>query len=105
MCTGEVTAVAPLTSPEEPPATSCAVVFLPSPICLSVAWGPLVSHRAKGRSQPGLRRVWATPAPAYARVLWATVPSGRPNSRVGFQIYFWFILFTDLCIDSKICIS
>ena len=44
MHTGEVTAVAPLTSPEEPPTTSCAFVFLPSPVCLSVVWGPVVSH-------------------------------------------------------------
>ena len=80
MRTGEVTAVAPLTLPEEPPTTSCAVVFLPSPVCLSVAWGPLVSRRAEGGSQPRLRHVWAAPAPTYARVLWAAVLSGQPSS-------------------------
>ena len=44
MRTGEVTAVAPLTSPEEPPATSCAVVFLRSPVCLAVVRVLFVSH-------------------------------------------------------------
>ena len=41
---GEVNTVAPLASPEESPATSYAVVFLCSPVCLSIAWGPVVSR-------------------------------------------------------------
>ena len=80
MRTGMANLVAPLTSPEEPPAMSCTVVFLPSPVCLSVAWGPLVSRRVEGGSRRGPRRVWATPAPAYTRMLWAAILSGQPSS-------------------------
>ena len=47
MRAGEVTAVAPLDSSELSPATSYAVVFLPSPACLSVTWDPHVSHRSQ----------------------------------------------------------
>ena len=53
----ETSTDAPLTSPEEPPATSYAVVFLRSPVCFSVTWGPLVSRRAEGGSQRGLCRI------------------------------------------------
>ena len=44
MRAGEVTTVAPLDSLELSPATSYAVVFLPSPACFSVVWGPGVSR-------------------------------------------------------------
>ena len=47
----ETSTDAPLTSPEEPPATSYAVVFLRSPVCLAVARAPFVSRRAEGGSQ------------------------------------------------------
>jgi len=105
MRAGEVTAVAPLDSPELSPATSYAVVFLPSPVCLSVAWGPLVSRRAEGGSQPRLRRVWAALA-SLARVCGPPDLFGPAQQvELGFQIHFCFILFTDLCRDSKICIS
>ena len=93
MRTGEVTAVAPLDSLERPPTTSYVVVFLPSPICLSIAWGPLVSRRAEGGSQPGLHRVWATLA-SLAHVLWAigSVRAG-PASRVRVSNSFLFYSF------------
>jgi len=47
MHTGEVTVVAPLDSPELSPTMSYAVVFLPSPACLSVMWDPRVSRRSQ----------------------------------------------------------
>ena len=43
MRTSELTAVAPLTSPEEPPSTSYAAVSFSSPAYLSVTWVPAVS--------------------------------------------------------------
>ena len=51
-----VSTVAPLTSPEKPPAMSYAVVFLRSPVCLAVARAPFISRRAEGESQ-----TWAAP--------------------------------------------
>ena len=42
---GEANTLAPLPSPEEPPAASCAVVFLRSPVSLADARVPLVSRR------------------------------------------------------------
>jgi len=42
---GMVNVVAPLTTPEEPPATSYAAVSFSSPACFSVAWVPRVSRR------------------------------------------------------------
>ena len=66
MRTGKVNVVAPLTSPEEPPATSCAVVSFSSPVCLSVARVPHVSRRAKGGSQ-----TWAAPCLGRASVCFA----------------------------------
>ena len=56
MRTGKANVVAPLTSPENPPATNYVVVFLRSPDCLAVARAPFVSHRAEGGSQ-----TWAAP--------------------------------------------
>ena len=53
MRAGEVTAVTPLDSPELSPATSYAVVFLPSPACLSVAWDPCVSRRSQAGASVG----------------------------------------------------
>ena len=53
MHTGEVTAVAPLDSPELSPATSYAIVFLPSPACLSIAWDPRVSRRSQAEVRVG----------------------------------------------------
>ena len=44
MSIDETSTDAPLTSPEEPPATSYAVVFLRSLVYLAVAWVPFVSH-------------------------------------------------------------
>ena len=84
MRTGEVTAVAPLDSPELSPTMSYAVVFLPSPTCLSVAWDPRVSRRSQagvsvGRVAFGLRqRVFRGPP----------CPSGRPSSRVRVSTLF-----------------
>ena len=59
MRTDEVNIVALLDSPEEPPATSYAIVFLRSPICLSVARVPHVIRRPQAGARPGLRRDWA----------------------------------------------
>ena len=50
---------------------SYAIVFLPSPVCLSVTWGPLVSRRAKGGSQTWAAPFWATLV-SLAHALWAT---------------------------------
>ena len=55
MCMGEVTAIAPLDSPELSPATSYVVVFLLSPACVTVARAPFVSRCCRGGSQPGPR--------------------------------------------------
>jgi len=66
MRTGKANVVAPLTSPEEPPATSCAAVSFSSPVCLSVARVPHVSRRAEGGSQ-----TWATPCLGRASVCFA----------------------------------
>ena len=57
MHTSEANTVAPLPLPEEPPAASCAVVFLRSPVCLADA-RPLPSvAAAEAGAQRGLRRV------------------------------------------------
>ena len=76
MRTGKANVVAPLTSPEEPPATSCAAVSFSSPVCLSDRRAPLVSRRVQAGAGPGLRRVWATLA-SLARVC------GPPFLRAG----------------------
>ena len=105
MRAGEVTAVAPLDSPELSPATSYAVVFLLSPACVTIARAPFVSRCCRGRSQPG---------PRCSGLCWhrLRMRCGPPDLfgpaqqvELGFQIHFCFILFTELCIDSKICIS
>ena len=76
---GKANVVAPLTSPEEPPAMSYAAVSFFSPVCLSVARVPHVSRRAEGGSQ-----TWAAPCLEHASVacacLWAAVSSSRPTS-------------------------
>ena len=67
---GEVTAVAPLDSPELSPAMSYDVVFLLSPACVTVARVPFVSRCHRGGSQPGPRRSrprWRS----LAHALWA----------------------------------
>ena len=88
----EASTVVPLDSLEMPPATSCAAVSSSSPVCLSVAWGPVVSRWAKAGTSVGHAECWATLAFACACVgRW--VCSGRPSSRVGFQIRFCFIVF------------
>ena len=66
MRTSKANIVAPLTSPEEPPATSCAAVSFSSPVCLSVARVPHVSRRAEGGS-----RTWAAPCLGHASVCFA----------------------------------
>ena len=76
MRTGEVTAVAPLTLLEEPPAMSYAAVCSSSPVCLSVGRDLRVSRRGRGGSLAGPCRFWAAPTPASR----AAVSSGRPTS-------------------------
>ena len=89
MRAGEVTAVAPLDSSELSPATSYAVVFLPSPACLSVAWDPCVSHRSQAGVSVGhvvfgqRQRVFRGPP----------CPSGRPSSRDRVSNSFLFYCF------------
>ena len=65
MRTGKANVVAPLTSPEEPPATSCAAVSFSSPVYLSVTRVPLVSRRAQAGAGVGCTVCWA----ALARVV------------------------------------
>ena len=87
MHTGEVTAVAPLDSPELSPATSYAVVFLPSPVCLSVTWDPCVSRR----SQAGVRVGCVAFGPRQRVFRGPPCPSGRPSSSsLGFQIVLFY---------------
>ena len=101
---GKENIVVPLDSPERPPATNYAAVRSSSPACLSVTRAPLLAAAAEagaslGCAVSGLRQ--------HLRVLCGPpCPSGQPSSSsLGFQKLFCFILFTDLCIDSKICIS
>ena len=70
---GKANVVAPLTSPEEPPATSYAAVSFSSPVCLSVAWVPHVIRRAEGESQ-----TWAAPCLGHASVCFAGRRFFRP---------------------------
>ena len=90
---GKANVVAPLTSPEEPPAMSYAAVSFFSPVCLSIAGVLHVSRRAEGGS-----RTWAAPCLGRAGVacacLWAirSVRAG-PASRVGFKFIFGFYSF------------
>ena len=53
----ETSTDAPLTSPEEPPATSYTIVFLHSPVCLAVG---------QGGSQRGLHRVLGRASARFA---------------------------------------
>ena len=71
MCMDEVNAVAPLDSPKLSPAMSYAVVFLPPPTCLSIAWDPHVSRRSQAGVSVG--RVMFGPR---QRELWAAVTFG-----------------------------
>ena len=104
MRTGEENIVVPRDSPERPPATNYAAVRSSSPACLSITRAPLSAAAAEAGASLGC----AVSGPRQRlRVLCGPpCPSGRPNSSsLGFLKLFCFILFTDLCIDSKICIS
>ena len=89
MCTGEVNAVAPLDSPEMPPATSYAAARSSFPCLLSVAWDPRVSRRSQAGASVGCvafgprQRVFRGPL----------CPSGRPRSRVRVSNSFLFYSF------------
>ena len=95
----------PMASPELPPATSYAVVLLPSPVCFSDRRAPLVSRRAQagadvGRAASGPRwrmRACASQATVFFRA--------GPAVVIRFSILFCFMLFTDLSTYSKMCIS
>ena len=90
---GKANVVAPLTSPEEPPATSYAAVSFFSPVYLSVARVPHVCRRAEGGS-----RTWAVPCLGRAGVAcacwWAAgfVRAG-PVAEIGFLICVLFYSF------------
>ena len=62
---GEADTLAPMASPELPPATSYAVVPSSSPVCLSDRRAPLVSCRAQAGAGVGRIVCWA----ALARVV------------------------------------
>ena len=96
MRTSELTIVAPLPSPEKPPAMNYAAVRS-FPLTVSLKRGPLPSvAAAEAGAQCGPRQCAS----------WATVPSGRPNSGCGlFSYLFCFYYFTDWYIDSKMYIS
>ena len=83
---GEANTLAPMASPELPPATSCAAVLSSSPACLSVSRGPLVSSRAQAGAQRGPRRCLGR----------ASALRGPPFLRAGptvAVIVFLFVLF------------
>ena len=87
MRSDEVNVVAPLDSPELSPATSYAVVFLPSPARLSVAWDPRVSRR----SQAGVSAGRVAFGPRQRVFRGPPCPSGRPSSSsLGFQIVLFY---------------
>ena len=104
MGTGEENIVVPLDSPERPPATRDAAVRSSSPACLSVTRAPLSAAAAEAGASLGC--TVSGPRQRLHVLCGPPCPSGRPSySSLGFQKLFCFILFTDLCIDSKICIS
>ena len=81
--------LAPMASPELPPATSYAVVPSSSPVCLAVLRDPLVSHRAQAGTSLGRAEFWA----ALARALWAAVFfRAGPAVVIRFSIV-WFYSF------------
>ena len=87
---GEANTLAPMASPELPPATSYAVVPSSSPVCLAVLRDPLVSRRAQAGANLGRAEFWA----ALAHALWAAVFfRASPAVVVRFSILFCFILF------------
>ena len=87
---GEVNTLAPMASPELPPATSYAVVRSSSPVCLAVLRDPLVSHRAQAGAGLGRAEFWA----ALACALWAAV-FFRGGPAVAIRVFklFCFVLF------------
>ena len=60
----EANTVAPMDSPELPPATSYAVVLPSSPVYLTVLRDPLVSRRAEAGADLGRAVFWAALARA-----------------------------------------
>ena len=80
MRTGEANTLAPMASPELPPATSYAVVLPSSPVCLAVLRDPLVSHRAQAGAGLGRAEFWATLAYAGACFAGRRVIPGWPSS-------------------------
>ena len=102
---GEVNTIAPMASPELSPATSHAVVFSSSPACLSV----LRDSRVSRRTQAGTGVGRAASGPCWhlqTHALWAAVFfQAGPAVGLGFPFSGCFILFTDLCIYSKMSIS
>ena len=90
---GEANTLAPMASPELPPATSYVVVLLSSHVCLSDRRAPLVSRRAQAGAGRGPRHFWATLS-ADARASRAAVFfRAGPAVVVRFSILFCFILF------------
>ena len=61
--------LAPMASPELPPATSYAVVLLSSPFCLTDSRDPFVSRRAQAGADLGRTVFWA----ALVRASWAAI--------------------------------
>ena len=98
----EANTVVPLDSPEMPPAMSYAAVRSSFP-CLSLCQAGPARQSLRLRREP----VWAASrlGRASACFVGRRVLRADPAVELGFQIRFCFILLTDLCIDSKICIS
>ena len=83
----------PMASPELPPATSYAVVLLPSPVCFSDRRAPLVSRCAQAGAGRGPHHFWAAlSADAHASRAVVFFRAG-PAVVVRFSIVFCFILF------------
>ena len=90
---GEANMLALMASPELPPATSYAVILLPSPVCFSDRRAPLVSRRTQAGADRGPRRFWATLS-TDARALRAAV-FFRAGPAVAIRVFklFCFVLF------------
>ena len=83
----------PMASPELPPATSYAVVLLPSPVCFSDRRAPLVSRRAQAGADRGPRHFWAALSADTRASRAAVFVRAGPAVVVRFPFLFCFILF------------
>ena len=97
MHTSELTIVAPLPSPEKPPATNYAAVRS-FPLSVSLTRGPLPSvAAAEAGAQRGPRRCLGRASACS----WAAVSSGRPNSSESIFLFLFVLLFHRIVYNFK----